>query len=80
MLEGERLLIFIKKRMKNFMNWEKLKDLILKCHHDFETWRPMQYFCNGLIQTNRNMIQSMNVGRFLSLTDDDDYNFPKKIN
>ena len=50
--------------------------MILKCpHHGFETWRLVQYFYNGLTQTNRNMIESMNGGGFLSLVDDEAYKF-----
>ena len=61
---------------KFYESWELFKDLILKCpHHGFETWRLVQYFYNGLTQTNRNMIESMNVGGFLSLVDDEVYKF-----
>ena len=46
---------------KFYKSWERFKDL--KCpHHGFETWRLVQYFYNGLTQTNRNMIESMNGG------------------
>ena len=59
---------------KFYDNWERFKDLILKCpHHGFETWRLVQYFYNGLTQTNHNMIESMNGGGFLSLVDDKAY-------
>ena len=44
-------------------------------HHGFETWRLVQHFYNGLTQTNRNMIESMNGGGFLSLTNDVAYKF-----
>ena len=61
---------------KFYESWERFKDLILKCpHHGFETWRLVQYFYNGLTQTNRNMIESMNSGGFLSLVDDEAYKF-----
>ena len=34
---------------KFYESWERFKDLILKCpHHDFQTWRLVQYFYNGL--------------------------------
>ena len=47
---------------KFYESWERFKDLILKCpHHGFETWRLVQYFYNGLTQTNHNMIKSTNV-------------------
>ena len=50
--------------------------MILKCpYHGFETWRLVQYFYNGLTQTNRSMIESMNGGGFLSLVDDEAYKF-----
>ncbi|XP_075669852.1 uncharacterized protein LOC142639576 [Castanea sativa] len=61
---------------KFYESWERFKDLILKCpHHGFETWRLVQYFYNGLTQTNRNTIESMNGGGFLSLVDDEAYKF-----
>ncbi|XP_075670134.1 uncharacterized protein LOC142639888 [Castanea sativa] len=61
---------------KFYESWERFKDLILKCpHHSFETWRLVQYFYNGLTQANRNMIESMNGGGFLSLVDDEAYKF-----
>ena len=50
---------------KFYESWERFKDLILKCpHHGFETWRLLQYFYNGLTQTNRNIIEFMNGGGF----------------
>lgn len=65
---------------KFYESWERFKDLILKCpHHGFETWRLVQYFYNGLTQTNRNMIESMNGGGFLSLTDDEAYKFLENL-
>ena len=61
---------------KFYESWERFKDLILKCpHHGFETQRLVQCFYNGLTQTNRNMIESMNGGGFLSLVDDEAYKF-----
>ena len=61
---------------KFYESWERFKDLILMCaHHGFETWRLVQYFYNGLTQTNRNMIESLNGGGFLSLIDDVAYKF-----
>ena len=54
--------------------------MILKCpYHGFETWRLVQYFYNGLTQTNRNMIESMNGGGFFSLVDDEAYKFPENF-
>ena len=65
---------------KFYESWERFKDLILKCpHHGFGTWRLVQYFYNGLTQTNRNMIESMNGGGFLSLKDDKAYKFLENL-
>jgi hypothetical protein len=62
---------------KFYESWEKFKDLLLRCpHHGFETWRLVQYFYNG---SNRNMIESMNGGSFLSLTDSDAFDFLNKL-
>ena len=65
---------------KFYESWERFKDLILKCpHHGFETWRLVQYFYNGLTQSHRNMIESMNSGSFLSLRDNAAYEFLEKL-
>ena len=50
--------------------WERFKDLLLKCpHHGFERWRLVQYFYNGLNMSSRHMIESMNGGAFLNLSE-----------
>ena len=63
-----------------YESWERFKDLILRCpHHGFETWRLVQYFYNGLTQSNRHMIESMKGGAFLSLRDDEAYEFLENL-
>ena len=75
-LRSEIAYFFQDEQEKFYESWERFKDLILKCpHHGFETWRLVQHFYNGLTQTNRNMIESMNGGSFLNLTDDVTYKF-----
>ncbi|CAL5350857.1 unnamed protein product [Camellia sinensis] len=65
---------------KFYESWERFKDLTLKCpHHGLETWRLVQYFYNGLTQSHRNMIKSMNGGGFLSLREDAAYEFLEKL-
>ena len=65
---------------KFYESWERFKDLILKCpYHGFETWRLVQYFYNGLTQTNHNMIEFMNGGGFLSLMDNEAYKFLENL-
>ena len=65
---------------KFYASWERFKDLISKCpHQGFETWRLVQYFYNGLTQTNHNIIESMNGGGFLSLMDDEAYKFLENL-
>lgn len=66
---------------KFYESWERFKDSILKCpHHGFEIWRLIQYFYNGLTQSNRNMIESMNGGGFLNIRDHDAaYAFLEKL-
>ena len=50
--------------------WERFNDLLLKCpHHGFETWRLVKYFYDGLIPSNRQLIQSMHGGKFLQLNE-----------
>jgi hypothetical protein len=69
-----------KEHEKFYESWEKFKDLLLRCpHHGFETWRLVQYFYNGLTQSNHNMIESMNGGSFLSLTHSDAFDFLDKL-
>jgi hypothetical protein len=52
-------------------SWERFKDLLIKClPHGYEKWRLVQFFYQGLAQPNRSMIESMNGGAFLSLTED----------
>lgn len=54
--------------------WERFKDLILKClHHSLETWKYVQCFYKELTQTNCSIIESINGGGLLSLTDDGVY-------
>jgi hypothetical protein len=51
--------------------WARFKDLLIKCPpHGYEKWRLMQFFYQGLSQTNHSMIESMNGGAFLNLTGD----------
>ena len=51
--------------------WEHFKDLLIKCPpHGYEKWRLVQFFYQWLTQPNRSMIESMNMGAFLSLTGD----------
>ncbi|XP_058216596.1 uncharacterized protein LOC131327445 [Rhododendron vialii] len=65
---------------KFYESWERFKDLILKCPpHGFETWRLVQFFYNGLTQSNRNMLESMNGGSFLNLRGDAAYEFLENL-
>jgi hypothetical protein len=48
--------------------------MLIKCPpHRYEKWRLVQFFYQGLSQSNRSMIESMNGGAFLSLTGDEAY-------
>jgi hypothetical protein len=48
--------------------------MLVKCPpHGYEKWRLVQFFYQGLTQSNHNMIDSMNGGAFLSLTGDEAY-------
>ncbi|XP_058211544.1 uncharacterized protein LOC131323714 [Rhododendron vialii] len=65
---------------KFYESWERFKDLILKCPpHGFETWRLVQFFYNGLTQSSRNMLESMNRGGFLNLRGDAAYEFLENL-
>jgi len=51
-------------------SWEIVQEMLIKCPpHGYEKWRLVQFFYQGLTQSNRSMIESMN-GSFLSLTRD----------
>jgi hypothetical protein len=41
--------------------------------HGYEKWRLVQFFYQGLTQSNRSMIESMNRDAFLSLTGKEAY-------
>jgi hypothetical protein len=48
--------------------------MLIKCPpHGYEKWRLVQFFYQGLTQSNRSMIESMNGGTFLSLTGEEAY-------
>jgi hypothetical protein len=48
--------------------------MLIKCPpHGYKKWRLVQFFYQGLTQSNCSMIESMNGGEFLSLTRDEAY-------
>jgi hypothetical protein len=48
--------------------------MLIKCPpHGYEKWRLVQFFYQGLTQSNRSMIKSMNGGAFLSLMREEAY-------
>jgi hypothetical protein len=48
--------------------------MLIKCPpHGYEKWRLVQFFYQGLTQSSRSMIESMNGGAFLSLTGEEAY-------
>jgi hypothetical protein len=60
--------------------WTRFKDMLTKCPpHGYEKWRLVQFFYQGLSQTNRSMIELMNGGTFLNLTGDSAYKALEKI-
>ena len=43
--------------------WERFKDSLIKCPpYEYEKWRLLQFFYQGLTQPNRSMIESMKGG------------------
>jgi hypothetical protein len=55
-------------------SWERFQEMLIKCPpHGYEKWRLVQFFYQGLTQSNRSMIESMNGGAFLSLTGEEAY-------
>jgi hypothetical protein len=51
---------------------ERFQELLIRClPHGYEKWRLIQFFYQGLTQSNRSMIESMSKGAFLSLTGDE---------
>jgi hypothetical protein len=60
--------------------WTRFKDMLMKCPpHGYEKWRLVQFFYQGLSQTNRSMIELMNGGTFLNLTGDLAYKLWRKL-
>jgi len=55
-------------------SWERFQEMLIKCPpHGYEKWRLVQFFYQGLTQSNRSMIESMNGGAFLSLKGEEAY-------
>jgi hypothetical protein len=60
--------------------WTRFKDMLMKCPpHGYEKWRLVQFFYQGLSQTNCSMIELMNGGTFLNLMGDLAYKALEKI-
>jgi hypothetical protein len=58
---------------KFFKSWKRFKELLIRCPpHGYEKWRLVQFFYQGLTQSNCSMIELINGGggAFLSLTGD----------
>jgi hypothetical protein len=54
--------------------------ILIRCPpHGYEKWRLVQFFYQGLNQSNHNMIESMNEGAFLSLTGEKAYKTLDKL-
>jgi len=65
---------------KSSEGWERFQELLIRCPpHGYEKWRLFQFFYQGLTQSNRSMIESMNGGAFLSLTGDEAYKTLDKL-
>jgi hypothetical protein len=66
---------FTQEEMRNFFeSWERFQDTLIKCPpHGYEKWRLVQFFYQGLTQSSRSMIESMNGGAFLNLTGEEAY-------
>jgi hypothetical protein len=61
-------------------SWERFQELLIRCPpHGYEKWRLIQFFYQGLTQSNRSMIESMNGGAFLSLTEYEAYKTLDKL-
>ncbi|XP_062147770.1 uncharacterized protein LOC133856738 [Alnus glutinosa] len=66
---------FTQEENKFFLeSWKRFKEMLIKCPpHGYEKWRLIQFFYQGLTQSSRSMIESMNGGAFLSLTGEKAY-------
>jgi hypothetical protein len=61
-------------------SWERFQDMLIKCPpHGYEKWRLVQFFYQGLNQSNRSMIESMNGGAFLSLMGEEAYRILRSV-
>jgi hypothetical protein len=55
-------------------SWERFQEMLIMCPpHGYEKWRLVQFFYQGLTQSNHSMIKSMNGGTFLSLAGEEAY-------
>jgi hypothetical protein len=46
---------------KFFKSWKRFKELLIRCPpHGYEKWRLVQFFYQGLTQSNCSMIELMN--------------------
>ena len=55
-----------------YQAWERFKDLLNSCpHHGYENWRLVSYFYDGLTSRERQFVEMMCNGDFLSKDPDD---------
>ncbi|MQL97175.1 hypothetical protein Taro_029862 [Colocasia esculenta] len=56
-------------------SWERLKGLLRKCpHHGLSRWQIVQAFYEGLIESNRKMVDASCGGAFMTKSEDEAYN------
>jgi hypothetical protein len=61
-------------------SWGRFKNLLIRCPpHGYEKWQLVQFFYQGLSQSNRSMIELMNGGAFLNLMGDLAYKALEKL-
>ncbi|MQL89641.1 hypothetical protein Taro_022223 [Colocasia esculenta] len=56
-------------------SWERLKELLRKCpHHGLSRWQIVQTFYEGLTESNRQMVDALCGGAFMTKSEDETYN------
>jgi hypothetical protein len=76
-----RSILLLKKRMISFQRAGRdFQELLIRFPpHGYEKWRLIQFFYQGLTQSTRSIIESMNGGASLSLTGDEAYKTLDKL-
>ena len=64
----------------SYQTWERFKDLLNSClHHGYENWRLVSYFYDGLTSKERQFVEMMCNGDFLSKDHEEAIEYLKEL-